>query len=70
MDTPVATLTPDQEKVAKEIGSIRKWLNLIERDLNNGAVIHAQLLLSVSESCAKLIYSAGMVNADLLRDSK
>lgn len=56
------------EAIAKEIKSLRGWLDYLERDIaNNKGVIHALILLSISESCTKLVYSAGIANGATLQ---
>lgn len=75
MPTPETTITVEKTTVnqsrldlAKESRLLREWLDFLDRDIdNNGGVIHAALILSINESCAKLTYLAGRVNEDLLK---
>lgn len=56
------------KSIREEIGSLRKWLEYLEQDIDSG-VIPAIVLMSISKSCSKLIYSAGMINGAELSES-
>lgn len=55
------------ETLRKEISSMRGWLDFLERDLSHEqGVISAIITQSISESCMKLTYNAGVVNGAVL----
>lgn len=64
MPTPEADVREKHRQAIKsEIKSMRDWLDYLERDIENDkGVIHVLIILSISESCTKLIYSAGIAN--------
>lgn len=55
--------------VQREAKAMREWLDRLEHDAANETVIHAMLLMSLSESYTRLIYNAGMINgSELIKD--
>ena len=55
------------EKLKEEISSLRGWLDFLERDLSNEhGVISVIVIQSISESCMKLTYNAGIANGAVL----
>jgi hypothetical protein len=55
------------EQITKEIKSLRGWLDYLERDLTAAnRVIPAILLTSIAESCTSIVYSAGVVNGEMM----
>jgi len=69
---PASNTSAAREKqvaaIASEISSLRTWLESVERDLDAGTVVHAMVLVSIAECCAKLLYGAGMLNGRLLQE--
>jgi hypothetical protein len=65
----------DLQAITKEIGSLRGWLDFLERDLGRHAtgesgVISGVLLASIGDSCTNLLYYAGIVNGVALHESQ
>jgi hypothetical protein len=55
------------ELIRNEIKSLRGWLDYLERDLEHDkGVISAVVTQSISESCMKLTYNAGVANGAVL----
>ena len=56
-----------RQQIKDEIKSLRSWLDYLERDIENDhGVIHAILINSISESCMKIAYNAGISNGAAL----
>lgn len=61
------TRTKHVDALKKEISSLRGWLDYLERDLSNErGVISVIIIQSISESCMKLTYNAGIANGAVL----